>query len=180
MEVWKEIPNYEGFYEVSNYGKVRSITRKTQFGVGYRVYKGKELKLQADKDGYKRVALHKEGKQKRFFVHRLVGLCFIDNPENKPVINHIDGDKANNYVENLEWVTRSENDIHAFDTGLRAPHDGGTSRKVVQMDKDTLEVLGEYKSMSEASRETGISVPMISYCCNGKIKTAKGFVWKFK
>lgn len=180
MEIWKSIENYEGFYEVSNHGRVRSLTRKTRFGRGYRIYEGKELSLQTDKDGYKRVALHREGKVKRFFVHRLVALAFIDNPCDKPVVNHKDGNKQNNHADNLEWATNSENDIHAFKTGLRVAHDGGTSKKVIQIDKDTLEVLGEYNSISEASRKTGVSIQMISYCCNGKCKTAKGFVWKFK
>ena len=179
MEIWKEIKNYEGLYEISNTGKVRSLTRVKQFGRGYRTFEGKEIKLQQDKDGYFKVNLSKDGVKKRFFVHRLVAMNFIENIDSLPVVNHKDGDKQNNNVSNLEWATHSENDLHAFETGLRKPTDGGTSKKVEQYDLEG-NFINQYNSISEASRATGISIQMISYCCNGKCKTTKGFVWKFK
>lgn len=180
MEIWKDIPCYEGLYEVSNCGNVRSITRTVRFGRGYKTYESQFLKFQTDKDGYFRVGLSKNGKKKQFRVNRLVAMAFIDNPNNLPVVNHKDGDKQNNHVENLEWVTHSENDLHAFKTGLRKPSDGGTKRAVLQLNKDTLEVINEFESLTEASNKTGISIQMISYSCNGKTKTGKGFVWRFK
>lgn len=179
MVIWKSVKDYEGLYEVSNTGKIKSVTRKRKFGKGYRIFEGKELKLQNDKDGYKKISLHNNVKRKRFFVHRLVAIAFINNQEGKPVINHKDGNKQNNHVDNLEWVTNSENDIHAFKTGLRQPNCGGTSKEVVQYDLDGNKI-GEYTSISEASRINDISIQMISYCCNGKCKTGKGFVWRFK
>lgn len=180
MEVWKDIPNYEGLYVISNYGNIKSVTRTVRFGRGFKTYESQYLKYQEDKDGYFRVGLSKNGKKKRYRVNRLVALTFIKNENNLPVVNHKDGNKQNNYVDNLEWVTNSENDLHAFKTGLRVAHDGGASKNVVQLDMKTLKVINEYKSISEASRKTGISIQMISYCCNGKCKTGKGFVWRFK
>lgn len=180
MEVWKPIPDYEDSYEVSNYGQVRSKDRYTPTRNGEVFKKGVIKTLKEDKDGYFKVCLSKNSKKKSFFVHRLVALTFIENPNNYPVVNHKDGNKQNNKVENLEWCTRSENDKHAYRIGLRKVTDGGTSKEVVQLDKETLKVLFEYPSISEASKQTGISVQMISYCCNGKCKTAGGFVWRFK
>lgn len=105
-EIWKEYkPDYFG----STLGRIKSL----KWG------KEKILKMTPDKDGYLQVTLFIEGKQKTFKVHRIVAELFIENPEGKPAVNHIDGDKQNNFVENLEWVTRSENMRHAYDMGLK-------------------------------------------------------------
>lgn len=103
MEIWRDVVGYEGVYEVSDYGRVRS--------------KEKYLK-QTNSKGYKSVTLKKDENRRQYRVHRLVGFAFIPNPDNKPYINHIDGVKDNNKVENLEWCTQKENIRHAIDTGL--------------------------------------------------------------
>lgn len=108
-EVWKDINNYEGLYQISSYGKVRSLDRGNR--------KGRVLKLNPTK-GYLGVFLSKYGNSNKFQVHRLVCQMFLENPENKCCVNHKDGDKSNNNVLNLEWVTHSENIKHAFDNGL--------------------------------------------------------------
>ena len=108
MEIWKDIPEYEGIYQVSNTGKVKRIDKKE-----------KMLKNNLCGNGYYYVYLSKNGKVRKFKVNRLVAQAFIENPENKPFVNHIDGDKLNNNVENLEWVTQSENMLHAYKYGLR-------------------------------------------------------------
>lgn len=176
MEVWKPIRNYEESYEVSNLGRVRSKDRYTPTWNG-RVFKKGVLKtLKEDKDGYFKVWLSKNSKKKPFFVHRLVAEAFIDNPDNLPVVNHIDGDKKNNRVENLEWCTRSQNDKHAFKLGIRKPTDGGTSKRVLRMSpKDGSVKI--YESISAAARDLGVSVQSISMCANGHTKTANGFHW---
>ena len=107
-EVWQPIPDYDG-YQVSSFGRVKRI---------YKNGKQRVLKPMLNRNGYLEVCLSKNDKKKLFRIHRLVALCFIPNPDNKPHINHIDGCKFNNFVENLEWVTGSENIRHAFDTGL--------------------------------------------------------------
>lgn len=107
MEVWKDIPGYEGKYQVSTQGNIYSSR--------YNRYR----KLRQDRHGYVFVALNKEGGQHFFLVHRLVAGAFIPNPDGKTEVNHIDGDKKNNRIENLEWVTHDENVQHSFEIGLR-------------------------------------------------------------
>lgn len=106
-EIWRDVDGYDGKYQVSNFGRVKSFQR------GERI-----LKPGLDYKGYPYVALWHGGKGKHTFVHRLVAEAFIPNPDNKPQVNHVDGDKANNHTDNLEWCTQSENTRHAYVTGL--------------------------------------------------------------
>lgn len=110
---WYDIKGYEGLYKINRQGDIY-IMKKPRAKEGVK-------KFSLDKDGYKQVNLSKNGKYTTYKIHRLVALTFIPNPNNYPVINHIDGDKQNNRVDNLEWCTRSENDLHAFRLGLRKP-----------------------------------------------------------
>ena len=124
-EIWADIENYYGLYQVSNLGRVRSLDRVVKRKNHYNLtLKGKIKPLHEDNKGYHRVQLSKKGKLKTHKVHRLVMNRFVHNPENKPQVNHIDGDKKNNIVDNLEWVTNSENQIHARD--MRAKKKLGT------------------------------------------------------
>jgi len=118
-EKWKPIKNYEGLYEISNYGRVRSLDRtiKHPTGKDNKRY-GHIMKLKINKSGYYHIGLRKEGKRKWFTVHRLLALAFIENSKAKNQINHIDGIKTNNNIKNLEWVTIQENHDHAWNTGL--------------------------------------------------------------
>ena len=118
-EVWKDIEGYEGVYQVSTCGNIKSLAKPRKNG-NSRCYIQKEklLKQSFTSTGYKKVELYKDGKRKSFKVHRLVAIAFIPNPDNKPEVNHIDGNKINNNIDNLEWVTSSENTIHAYETGL--------------------------------------------------------------
>lgn len=163
--MWKEISGYEGLYWISNDGHVKNAKQYVKKNV-------------PDKNGYHKVWLSKESKKTPFFIHRLVGVAFLNNPDDKPIINHIDGIKDNNHESNLEWCTRSENDLHAFKLGLRKPTCGGTSKLIEQYSLSG-ELLATYKSMSHAFRETGISIQNISYCANDKQPQAMGFIWRF-
>lgn len=158
-EQWKD---FEG-YQVSSYGRV---LRKN----------GIEMKG-FETGGYRVVDLHGNGRtgyKKRMRVHRLVAILFVPNPNNKPYVNHKDGDKGNNRADNLEWVTHQENMKHAFDNGLY----GG--KKAVQMlDKVTKEVIETFESTNEAQRQTGIPQGNISRVCNGERKSAGGYGWRF-
>lgn len=118
QEIWKDIKDYEGSYQISNLGRVKSLSKTLWNGVGYFESKERILVPGKDKDGYLQVGLYKNKKRKSFKIHRLVGQHFILNEENKPEINHKDGDKQNNNVNNLEWVTSSENSTHAYKAGL--------------------------------------------------------------
>ena len=112
--MWKDIEGYEGLYQVSDKGEVRSLDRTERSkGNSYRQRKGMLLKQRIDKYGYYKVNLYKDSKLKTFVVHRLVAVAFVDNPMDLPVVNHIDGDKTNNHFSNLEWCTVQENTHHA-------------------------------------------------------------------
>lgn len=176
MEIWKEVKGYGGLYEVSNEGRVRGVDRVDPSG---RFVQGVIIKLREDKDGYFRVNLSKQGKKKHYRMNRLVAENFLDNPTNLPVVNHKDGNKQNNNVNNLEWCTRSENDLHAFRTGLRKPYNGGTNKPVAKVDINTNTILNTYDSITNAANEMETSVSAISSCLNGKAKTSKGFKWIF-
>ena len=112
MEIWKDIIGYDQ-YQVSNYGRVKTTANKA-------TRKERILKPLIHPKGYFRVALWKDNKSKFFFIHRLVAKYFISNPENKPTINHIDGDKSNNHIDNLEWTTYRENMNHAIENRISA------------------------------------------------------------
>ena len=124
MEIWKEIEGYEGYYLISTFGRVKSQSRKI-YNDGIKgknkfyISKEKIINGRIDQNGYLRVALCKNNKQQDYSIHRLVATAFIENLENKPCINHKDGNKLNNNLDNLEWCTYSENLRHAYKLGLK-------------------------------------------------------------
>lgn len=123
-EIWKDVEGYEGFYMVSSKANIKRLAITDTTGRGY--YKKPELiiKQHINKFGYMNIRLSKNGIQSNIKVHRIVAMAFIDNPENKPFINHIDGNKKNNDVNNLEWCTQSENIVHAYKAGLMMSRSG--------------------------------------------------------
>lgn len=119
MEVWKDIDGFKGIYEVSNYGRIRTHKDRTIYTVqGKRRLKQKYLKSDKRHPNYEKVTLHKEGKRFDFYVHRLVAAAFLKPVDGLDQINHLDGNKRNNHISNLEWSNNSLNAIHAFDNGL--------------------------------------------------------------
>lgn len=134
-EIWKDIEGYEGLYKISNYGRVKSIPRN-----GTQVKTEKILKRIITDCNYVVAVLSKENKIKRILVHRLVAKAFIPNPENKPCINHKDGNKHNNCVDNLEWCTYSENLKHAFANNLRKPTNQHIKKRMMGLSLDRNQV----------------------------------------
>lgn len=172
MEEWKDIDGYEELYQVSNYGRVKSFDR---WVIGKsnskRFIKGKILKTVGN-NGYQHVLLCKNGKWKWFYVHRLVAQAFIPNPYNLPEINHRDECKTNNFYVNLEWCDR----VYNLTYGSRIEQ---ISKKVQQYSLNG-ELIAEYPSTHEVERQLGYNQGSISQCCNGKCKTHKGFIWRYK
>lgn len=188
MEIWKDVLGYEGIYKISNLGRIESaeriIYRTDKRGYEYTYKrKGRILKNVLRSSGYYSVSLlNNSGKAKQVAVHRLVGLAFLENPLNKPQLNHIDGVKTNNSVDNLEWVDAKENSIHAYKLGLskgvkRYGKDNHRSKKVKRISKDG--VIKIYDSMNQAHREDGFDTGQICRCCNNDTKTHKGFKWEY-
>lgn len=158
-EIWKDVVGYEGIYEISTKGRVRTHKDKVSWSKRYkkwRHWKQRYLKDKTPNGRDARVALWKDGKPKDFLVHRLVALAFIPKIEGKNCINHIDGNPKNNNVSNLEWCNHSENNKHAFETGLMT-----TNTKVKLINRIGVEY--EFISMSRASKFLGRSHGYVGY-----------------
>jgi hypothetical protein len=183
IDEMKDIAGYEGLFAVTRSGKVWSYPRE-KVGFIKSLREGKFRSLQKMEKGYLAVILHKNSNQKRFLVHRLVAMAFIPNLEDKPAVNHKDGDKTNNCVDNLEWVTASENNFHSYRVlGTKHPQKGKigilnhSSIPVVQYSRDG-KLINIFAGMSEVARAIGVGVAGISGAVNGDYKTIKGYVWK--
>lgn len=150
-EIWKDVLGYEGLYEVSSLGRIRSSKDKTTHSDyhGTRKWKQRIFKQKTDKNGYKRVTLYKNRSPKDFLVHRLVAIAFIPKVEGKELINHIDCNPGNNYVSNLEWCDYSENLAHAYKNRLNQSND-----IIILLNKIT-NTPKVFISKSEASRFLG-------------------------
>lgn len=181
-EIWKDIPNYEGLYQVSNLGNVRSLNyNKTK--------KIKILTPSFDSYGYHHLVLWKDGKRKGFTVHRLVAEAFIPNPDNLHQINHKDEDKTNNCVDNLEWCSAEYNNNYGTRNVRIKEHqnkpmlgkfgkDNPHSKQIYQYDTEG-NLIKIWDSASVIHRELGFDNSYISACARGKHKSAHGFIWKY-
>ena len=177
-EIFKDIKGYEGLYQVSSYGRVRSLGRIVTFSNGSKhFYEERLLSLKKDRDGYFDCELYKKGKRIFPRVHRLVAQAFIPNPDNLPIINHKDENPSNNHVENLEWCDFKYNSNYGTAIQRRAQK---RSMPVLQIDVNTGQVIAEYPSVNEVGRQTVFDFSTISKCCRGEIKTAYGYKWRYK
>lgn len=167
MEIWKDVPGYIGLYKVSNYGRVKSVKKQLV------------LKTSGSGNRYKTVALC-NGMRKTFRLHRLVAAAFIPNPENKPCIDHIDGDRANNHADNLRWVTAKENsnNYNAPNTYKGKKINKG-GKAVLQYDLEG-NFIKEWVTTMEIQRQLNYHRSNISNCCNGLVKTAYNYIWRYK
>lgn len=171
-EEWKEIKNYEGYYQISNFGRVKSLYRIVSGCDGRNTrIKGRILKLATDTKGYNFISLQKHHKTKKCKVHRLVGIYFINNPFNKPFINHIDGIKTNNHEDNLEWVTAHENQLHAYKNGLHPILCGIINGNSKLSENQVQKILQDDRSQRKIAKTYGISQSTVC-----QIKTRK--TWK--
>lgn len=191
METWKDVHGFEGFYQVSNMGKVRSVPRTQKDRNGkIKQYRGKELSPVPNSAGYWRVELKSPYNRERFFVHRLVAEHFVTNPEPQAykVVNHLDSDFHNNKAENLEWTDLRGNSQHALKKGrlkrteqwLESLHKAAEkqSKPVIGYNPATGEVVAKFKSIQESGRN-GFEASSVCNCCNGKRHTHHGLAWKY-
>lgn len=173
-ETWKPINGFDQYYEISSCGRVKRLghNKPSLKSIYYtRTLPEKIMKSFVSKSGYARVALKKINK---YTIHRLVAAAFIPNPKNKPCVNHINGIKTDNRVENLEWYTLKENSQHAH-LVLNCK----TSAKGISQYNLNNEFLQTFKNLKDAENNTGIGFRMIARCASGKRKRTHGFVWKY-
>lgn len=163
MEEWKSIDELDNKYEISSLGNVRNVNT------------GKILTGDINNIGYRRITYNK----KHYFIHRLVAKYFVEGYEEGLVVNHKDGNKLNNTKDNLEWVTRSENDLHAFRLHLRKTYPCTHKHKVIRFDLDTNEILQVYENTTQCSEDLNVARSNVYNTCNGKQKSCKGFGLKY-
>jgi hypothetical protein len=178
MEIWKDVVGYEGLYQVSNLGRLKSPPKKG--------HKGCIMKPSIKKDGYVRIQLIKCSKYKTLYVHRIVAEAFLQHDSERNEVNHIDGNKSNNKLENLEWVTSKQNIEHSIKTGLRKSSGmKGRFGKLSPKSKSILQlsacgkVIRKWDSISDAARELRCSPQSICSVLSGRKKSCKGYLWEY-
>lgn len=183
-EIWKTIKGYENYYQISNQGRVKSVTRFVNDNNGVVLLKSKILNPMINEKGYLRIGLSKNNQRKYKRIHRLVAEAFIPNPDNKPQINHKNGIKTDNRVSNLDWVSISENVKHSYHVLHRKKSmlgkfgvDNPNSKPILQLKNG--KIIAKFNSAKEAERCTGISQGNISRCANKKTKSAGGYQWEY-
>ena len=166
MEIWRDIEDYEGLYQISNKGRVKSLK-----------YGKERIRTPViNNSGYLNIILYKNTEAQHRLVHRLVAEAFIPNLENKPQINHKDENKLNNCVENLEWIRHIDN----CNYGSRNERVADSLSKPILQYSKSGDFIREWKSASEVKRVLGIDNSHIIHCCKGKRKSSGGFVWRYK
>lgn len=183
-EIWCEIEGSNGWYEISSTGRIRGVDRILIKSNGSPcTVRGRVLCQNINRGGYCQCYIAYMGKKRTVSTHRLVALSFVPNPENKPEVNHIDGNKQNNNASNLEWCTPSENITHSYKLNLRVPIYAGKSGVLhnrslgVEMFDMDMNKVNSFGSLGEAFRETGIRHVWES--CNNKCNHAGGFIWRY-
>jgi len=175
QEIWKDVPGYEGIYQASTFGRIKSLPNP-----GNRHYEIIMIPFVRER-GYKFITLIKNGIKWGTMVHRVIGITFIDNPLSLPYINHKDENPSNNHVDNLEWCTPKYNSNYG--TGIKrnalARINGIRSKKVYKFSLDG-EYIEEYPSLNEVGRKDGFNIKNISSVCLGRRKYANGFKWSYK
>lgn len=188
-EIWKDVIGYEGLYEVSNFGRIKSKERVVNNSKGKRIVKSKILSPFISNSGYYAIVLHKTRPVfKLNYIHRLVANAFLPNKNNLEQINHIDGNKLNNNVFNLEWCSRSDNIKHAIKIGLISKDT--LIEQIKQMNKIVRkpilqikngEIIAEYESTVIAGKQFSKNADRnISACARHKLKSAYGYQWEYK
>lgn len=183
-EIWKDIEDFEGIYQISNLAKIKSLERIVVYtnkrGVQYSHHvKERILKTSRNNKGYHIVNLYKNKKQKHFLLHRLVAQAFIPNPDNLPEVNHKDENKDNNCADNLHWCTRIYNNTYGIQSKEGRRKTSKFRMKKVNQYNLKGELLMTFDGIRIAEEKTGVDNRNICACCKGKIRTAGGYVWRY-
>ena len=174
-EIWKDIKGYEGIYQVSNLGRVKRLNKQIIRKNGrVQTFKEKIMKPYDNQNGYLKINLHKNKRLYSIYIHKLVAEQFISNPNNYKEINHKDENKYNNIANNLEWCNHKYNCNYGTKIERQTSK---KSKKVVQYDKK-MNYLKTYNSIKEAQKECKCF--NISQCCQGKLKSSGGYIWKYE
>ena len=202
IEEWRPVKGYEGLYEVSDLGRVRSLDRvvivSTDESTRHkRILRGMVLSNLNNKNGYLFVSLSRDGILKRHYIHRLVAIAFIPNPNNYPIINHKDETRDNNRVDNLEWCTQFYNinygnaikKIRDFNLSDKNPNKGRhrpekfkekVRKPILQFNRDGIRLVREWDSARTAGDVLGICASTITAVCRGRCQSYKNFIWRYK
>lgn len=192
-EEWKDIEGFEGLYQISTFGRVKSLVGWVgNKNIKKYIHREKILKTKPKKNGYLVVTLRYQNVIKYKSIHRLVAKTFLPNPNNYPVVNHIDGNKTNNNINNLEWCTYSHNTREAIKIGLmpkpntvlkrwtgKFGKEHNKSRHIYQIDKNTKKVVAEYYGVPEITRKTGFCESALYAVLHHRRKTTGGYIWEF-
>ncbi len=190
-EIWKPVTGFEKFYKISNKGRIKSLRRKVNTWNGQRTLEERILAAATSPLGYKRICLRDGVNKRRVFLHRLVAYEFIPNTDNKPQIDHIDGNPSNNSVENLRWVTAKENTNNpitkqrqkagakrkGIPKATQAKAHQAIRKKVMMCDRKTKQIIRTFESIIQAAKTMGICATSISAVCKKHRKTAGGYIW---
>ena len=184
-EIWRDIKGYEGLYEVSNLGQIKSLDRykytKGRYGIMKTKIKGRLLKPCLNHDGYEEIVLSKDGKSKMYRLHRIVAETFINNFDNKNQVNHKNGNKLDNKVQNLEWCNCKDNIHHALKNNLMKPAKGKEHYMAKEVGKynENNQLIEKYDTIVQAGKLNKISDTNIIHCLKGRTKKAGGYKWKY-
>jgi hypothetical protein len=182
-EIWKTIDGHKGIFEYSSLGRIKSVGRWVhciRYNKPYSRFEPEKILKPKNDKGYLRIGLCINGRRIFRPVHRLIAMAFIPNPQNKPTVNHKNGIKTDNRVENLEWATISENTQHSFDNGLQLPRRGSDNIQSVPVAQFTMEGVWvrDWAGMGDIKRGLGLSQGSISNCIHGKTKSYSGYIWR--
>lgn len=191
-EIWKPIKGYEGYYEASNLGNIRSVDRVILSTANIlhtehkQLRRGRVLKQGNGRKGYKIVVLQRDGQKRTMYTHRIIAMTFVENPYNKPCIDHINGVCTDNRAENLRWCTQKENINNPntvyknLDTLKQNALTNCKAKTILQLDKDSLEVIQEILPKSSYFKDMGYVRAYITSACRNRNKNAYGYKWAFK